>query len=140
MWSGSVELPSGYSAIEVVERACPRPQYVTYEIDGPRASGSITLNLKPWSEANDEMWITAGRISQWTFNGPRFHNDLTVDGLLVDFSGTLPREDPFPLKDKILGQGLEFEWSGAMPQASCDYASTVIDAVVGIWHESLTAA
>lgn len=69
-------------------------------------SGSVTFNTQPWADSDCEIWVTAGKITGWSFNGPQFCNNLTVDGFCVDFSGELPREDPFPLRDKIYGQGL----------------------------------
>jgi hypothetical protein len=131
-----VELQNGHELLEVTKVPCTREHYVTYKVASSRASGSVTFNTQPWTDSDCEIWVTAGKVTNWSFNGPQFSNDLTVDGFQVDFSGELPRGNPFPLRDKLYGQGLEFEWSGLLPEASRGYASAVVDAVVDVWHKS----
>jgi hypothetical protein len=131
-----IGLGGGNAPLEVAEVPCAREHYMTYRVGSSRAAGSITFNTHPWTDSDDEIWVTAGKVTGWSFNGPEFSNDLTVDGFQVDFSGELPRENPLPLRDKLSGQGLEFERSGLLPETSRDYASALVDAVVSVWHNS----
>ncbi|MGH3428088.1 MAG: hypothetical protein ACREP9_22740 [Candidatus Dormibacteraceae bacterium] len=136
MWSETVELPHGYGTVEIAQAPCEREHYVTYEVTGSRVCGSVTFNTQPWSNSDSHIWVTAGKVSAWTLNGPQFTNDLVVDGCAIQFSGELPRGNPFPIRKNIYGQGLEFERTDLIPPTTRDYASAVIDAVVGVWHEN----
>jgi hypothetical protein len=134
--SRKVELPGSYPTIEVTERAAPRPCFLIFEVAGPEVSGFVTFNLEPYfSGPEEDVFVTSGRVSRWTFNGPQFDDPLKVDGAQVEFSGLMPRGNPFPLRTKLFGEGLTFEESGVMPPASRAYAAAIIDAVIGLWYE-----